>query len=85
MADDEEFRQYFPERQMDQFIRENRAAENEGENPLNDRENVIGNDDVNANALRDLLSNYFVHNLILEEIIESQILRNSTIQIYHKF
>ncbi|XP_043465831.1 uncharacterized protein LOC122500793 [Leptopilina heterotoma] len=41
LSDDEEFRQYFPERQMDQFIRENRAAENEVENLLNDRDNII--------------------------------------------
>lgn len=67
LAADEEFRQYFPERLMDNFIREHRAAENEGnilddEIPLNDPENVIVNDDIDENALRILLTNYFVDN-----------------------
>ncbi|XP_051173476.1 uncharacterized protein LOC127289535 [Leptopilina boulardi] len=66
LAADEEFRLYFLERQMNHFSRQNRASENEGyiidnEIPLNDRENVMGNDDIDENALRNLLTNYFVH------------------------
>lgn len=70
LESEEEYREYFPERLTEQFIRENRDAENRcdifgDEIPLNDVdydydfEEPIFNDDIDESALRTLLTNYF--------------------------
>ncbi|XP_051176790.1 uncharacterized protein LOC127291632 [Leptopilina boulardi] len=69
LATDEDYRNYFPERMMEQLVRRNRAGDNndisDDEFALNDDDennvaNVV-NDNINEQALRNLLAEYFLN------------------------